>query len=62
MSGRRPEQDDYTPIKLPNSMIRQIDKYMSEHPEYDFKTRPQFVKYIVRRYIEEQQRSLEKIR
>ncbi len=50
---RRKEQDEYTPIKLPNRFIEQIDKIMEKNPEYDFKTRPQFLRYLVRKYIDD---------
>ena len=50
---RRAEQDDYTPVKLPNSFITQIDAIMENNPEYDFKTRPQFLRYLVRKFIDD---------
>ena len=53
MGKRRPEQDDYTPVKISNSLIQQIDRYIDDHPEFDFKTRPQFLKYLIRRYLDE---------
>ena len=53
MNARRPEQDEYTPVKIPHSMIEQIDRYMQDNPEFDFKTRPQFIKYLIRRYMDE---------
>ena len=50
--ARRPEQDEYTPVKLPNSFIEQIDKIMKNNPEYDFRTRPAFIRYLVRKFID----------
>lgn len=50
---RRKEQDEYTPVKLPNDFIDQIDKIMEKNPEYVFKTRPQFMRYLIRKFIDD---------
>jgi metal-responsive CopG/Arc/MetJ family transcriptional regulator len=55
MSKRKPEQDAYTPVKLPNSMIEQVDRFIENQPQHDFRSRPQFITYLIRRYIDEKE-------
>ena len=41
--------EKYSTIRLPDPMIKLIDEYMHEHPE--FNSRADFMKQIIREYI-----------
>ncbi len=46
--------DQFTPVKLRNEIIEQIDKIKEQNPF--LRTRPDVLKYILHRYVEEQKK------
>ena len=53
MSDNMVNDEQFTPIKLRNEIIHEIDKIIDNNPFV--RTRPQVIKYILHRYIEEQE-------
>jgi len=54
MDGAKKKSDDSTPVKLSNGIIAQIDKIIKEDPDHDFKSRPDVLKYLIRKFIDHQ--------
>ena len=41
---------EYTPVKLPNYLIKQIDTVIDKEPKM-FSSRPDFIKFLVKSYL-----------
>ena len=47
-----PFKDHYRTVRLPEELIREIERLIEDHPEYGFKTKAGFVKDAIRRRLE----------
>ena len=43
-------KDNYTPVKLPNYLISQMDNVINKEPKM-FSSRPDFIKFLVNSYL-----------
>lgn len=50
--SRGSKREESTPVKLPNDMIEELDR-IKEQSNLHFKSRPDVLKYLIRKYIEE---------
>lgn len=46
------QKEGSTPVKLPNDLIEELDK-IKENSQLCFKSRPEILKYLIRKYLDE---------
>lgn len=54
MAGEeKPNSKEYTTVQLPKALSDIIDRYMTEHPEFGYRSRAEFIMDVLRRRLEE---------